>query len=110
MITTAIIAEFNPLHSGHEYIIKEARRITCADCIVVVLSGGFTQRGDIAIAPKHARAAAAIGCGADIVFELPFVYATSSAEFFASGAIALLNSFKKIDFLVFGIESSDICL
>ena len=43
MITTAIIAEFNPLHSGHEYIIKEARRITCADCIVVVLSGGFTR-------------------------------------------------------------------
>lgn len=108
MITTAIIAEFNPLHSGHEYIIKEARRITCADCIVVVLSGGFTQRGDIAIAPKHARAAAAIACGADIVFELPFVYATSSAEFFASGAIALLNSLKKIDFLVFGTESSDI--
>ena len=108
MITTAIIAEFNPLHSGHEYIIKEARRITCADCIVVVLSGGFTQRGDIAIAPKHARAAAAIDCGADIVFELPFVYATSSAEFFASGAIALLNSLKKIDFLVFGTESSDI--
>ena len=67
MITTAIIAEFNPLHSGHEYIIQEAKRITNADCIVVVLSGYFTQRGDIAIAPKHTRAAAAISCGADIV-------------------------------------------
>lgn len=51
MITTAIIAEFNPLHSGHEYIIKEARRITCADCIVVVLSGGFTQRGRYSYRP-----------------------------------------------------------
>ncbi len=108
MITTAIIAEFNPLHLGHEYIMKEARRITNADCIVVVLSGCFTQRGDIAIAPKHVRAAAAISCGADIVFELPFAYATSSAEFFASGAVTLLNSLKKIDFLVFGAENGDI--
>jgi len=108
MITTAIIAEFNPLHSGHEYIIQEAKRITNADCIVVVLSGYFTQRGDIAIAPKHTRAAAAISCGADIVFELPFAFATSSAEFFASGAVSLLNSLKKIDFLVFGAENDDI--
>ncbi len=108
MITTAIIAEFNPLHSGHEYIIREARRITNADCIVVVLSGSFTQRGDIAIAPKSVRAAAAIACGADIVFELPFFYATSSAEFFASGAVTLLNSAGGIDYLVFGAENNDI--
>lgn len=110
MITTAIIAEFNPLHSGHEYIIKEARRMTDADCIVVILSGNFTQRGDIAIAPKNVRAASALACGADVVIELPFVYATSSAEFFASGAVTLLDSLTNVDYLVFGAENSDISL
>lgn len=108
MITTAIIAEFNPLHSGHEYIIKEARRLTGADCIVVVLSGSFTQRGDIAVATKSVRSTAAIACGADIVFELPFAYAASSAEYFASGAVTLLNSVGGIDYLVFGSENDDI--
>lgn len=110
MITTAIIAEFNPLHSGHKYIIDEARRITNADCIVVILSGNFTQRGDIAIAPKHVRAACAIACGADLVIELPFVYATSSAEFFASGAVTLLNSLSGIDYIVFGAENNNISM
>lgn len=107
MITTAIIAEFNPLHLGHEYIIKEARRLTGADCIVVVLSGNFTQRGDIAVAPKSVRSAAAVACGADIVFELPFAYAASSAEYFASGAVTLLDSIGGIDYLVFGSENDD---
>lgn len=110
MITTAIIAEFNPLHSGHEYIIQQARSLTGADCIVVVLSGGFTQRGDIAIAPKLVRAQAAVACGADVVIELPFAYATASAEFFASGAVTLLNSLGSIDYLVFGAECGDIAL
>lgn len=110
MITTAIIAEFNPLHSGHEHIIKEARRLTGADCIVIILSGCFTQRGDIAIAPKHTRAAAALACGADVVIELPFAYATSSAEFFASGAVSILNSLNRIDYLMFGAENNDISL
>ena len=108
MITTAIIAEFNPLHSGHKYIINEARRLTGADCIVVVLSGSFTQRGDIAVAPKSVRSATAVACGADIVFELPFAYAASSAEYFASGAVTLLNSVGGIDYLVFGSENDDI--
>lgn len=110
MITTAIIAEFNPLHSGHKYIIEEARRITGADCIIIILSGNFTQRGDIAIAPKHIRAAGAIACGADVVIELPFVYASSSAEFFASGAVTLLESLTDIDYLVFGAENGDTSL
>lgn len=110
MTTAAIIAEFNPLHSGHEYIINEARRLTGADCIVIVLSGSFTQRGDIAIAPKRVRAAAAVACGADIVFELPFAYATSSAEFFAMGAAALLEALGGIDYLVFGAENADISM
>lgn len=110
MTTTAIIAEFNPLHLGHEYIINKARELTHADCIVVVLSGSFTQRGDIAVAPKSVRSAAAIASGADLVFELPFAYAASSAEYFASGAVTLLNSVGGIDYLVFGAENDDISM
>ena len=110
MSTTAIIAEFNPLHSGHQYIIEQARSLTNADCVVVVLSGSFTQRGDIAIAPKYVRAQAAIACGADVVIELPFAYATASAEFFASGAVTLLDSLGSIDYLVFGAECDDIAM
>lgn len=108
MKTAAIIAEFNPLHNGHKYIIDKARRLTGADCIVIVMSGNFTQRGDIAIAPKAVRAAAAIACGADAVFELPFAYSTSSAEHFASASVALLNSLGGIDYLVFGAENDNI--
>ncbi len=107
MVTVGIIAEFNPLHKGHEYIIRKAREITKADCVVIVMSGNFMQRGDIAIAPKHTRAKAAINCGADIVFELPFAYATSSAEIFAQGGLSLLNSLG-VDYIAFGSESGDI--
>lgn len=107
MITAGIIAEFNPLHKGHEYIINKARALTNADCIIIVMSGNFTQRGDIAIAPKHTRAQSAISCGADLVFELPFSYASSSAEIFAQGAVSLLNALK-VDYIVFGSESGEI--
>lgn len=108
MTTTAIIAEFNPLHKGHEYIINQARQLTDADCIVIVMSGNFTQRGDIAVAPKHIRTHSALLCGADLVIELPFAYAASSAEGFASGAVSLLNSLGFVDYLVFGSESGNI--
>ena len=90
MVTVGIIAEFNPLHKGHEYIIRKAKELTNADCVVIVMSGNFMQRGDIAIAPKHVRANAAINCGADIVFELPFAYAASSAECSTSCIIPIL--------------------
>ena len=108
MKTAAIIAEFNPLHKGHQYIINEAKRITDADCIVIVMSGDFTQRGDIAIAPKHVRASVAIDCGADAVFELPYAFSTGSAEYFASASVALLDSLAGIDYLVFGAENDSL--
>lgn len=110
MITTAVIAEFNPLHLGHEYIINKARELTNADCMVIVMSGNFTQRGDICLCDKWTRTKAALNCGCDIVIELPFIFATSNAGDFARSSVSILNSLGFVDYLVFGSESGDIAL
>ena len=79
MKTVGIIAEYNPFHNGHAYQIAEAKRITGADYAVVVMSGDFVQRGTPAIWDKNTRTRAALLGGADLVFELPVIYATPSA-------------------------------
>lgn len=108
MKTTAIIAEYNPFHNGHQYQIEETRRQTGADFILVLMSGDFVQRGAPALCNKYIRAKMALLCGADAVIELPCLYALSSAEFFAGGAITLLNQLNVIDTLSFGSESGDL--
>ena len=107
MKTIGIIAEFNPFHNGHKYLIEQARSITGADCCVVIMSGDFVQRGAPAVCNKYLRAEMALKCGADIVFELPCLYSLGSAEAFASGAVNLLSSTGLIGYLCFGSESGD---
>ena len=79
----AIIAEYNPFHNGHKYQIEKAREITGCDSVLVLMSGNFVQRGTPAIYNKWDRATCAIENGSNIVIELPVIYATSSAEYFA---------------------------
>ena len=105
-----IIAEYNPFHKGHLYQLNEIRRLFSPDAIVVVMSGCFTQRGEPAIADKYTRAETAIRNGADLVIEMPFVYACSNAGTFASGGVKLMDSLKVIDTLFFGSESDDAAL
>lgn len=107
MKTTAIIAEYNPFHNGHAYQIAQTRKDTGADYIMVVMSGDFVQRGAPAILNKYIRTQMALLGGADIVIELPTLYATSSAEFFAQGAVNLINRLNVADILSFGSESGD---
>ena len=107
MTVTGIIAEYNPLHKGHEYQLKEARRLTGADYIIVVMSGCFTQRGTPAVLDKYDRARMALSCGADLVLELPTRFACASAEYFASGAVSVLNRLGCVDYLCFGSECGD---
>jgi len=107
MRVTGIIAEYNPFHNGHKYQLEVAREITNADYIVVVLSGNFTQRGGVSIMDKYTRSEAALMCGADLVIELPLYYATGSAEYFATGAIALLDKLGVVDSVCFGSESGN---
>lgn len=108
MKTIGIIAEYNPFHNGHRYQIEEAKKITGADYAVVIMSGDYVQRGTPALANKYIRTQLALNGGADIVFELPIIYSTASAEYFARGGVSILNSLSCIDYLCFGSESGDI--
>lgn len=105
---TGIIAEYNPFHNGHAYQIEQARLLTGCDFLVVVMSGDYVQRGAPAVFDKYTRARMALACGADLVLELPVACSCASAEFFASGAVSLLDGLGCVDFLCFGSESGDL--
>ena len=108
MKVVGIIAEFNPMHTGHKYLIEEAKKITNADVAICIMSGNFTQAGNVALINKFKRAKTAIDNGFDVVIELPVIYATASAQFFAKGAIEILDSLNCIDYLAFGSETANI--
>ena len=107
MKVTGIIAEYDPFHNGHSYHIKKAREMTGADAIVVVMSGHFTQRGMPAFFSRDARVRMAVDSGADLVIELPYIYACNSSHEFARGAAGILNGIGCVDALVFGAETDD---
>lgn len=107
MKIAAVIAEYNPFHNGHAYQIDQIKNTYGYDYIIVIMSGDFTQRGIPAILDKYERTKMALGGGADLVLELPVCYATASAEFFASGAISILNGLGCVDTLFFGSESGN---
>ena len=93
MKTVAIISEYNPFHNGHLYQIEKIREHFGEDtAIIAVMSSNFTQRADVAIMDKWARAETAVRCGVDLVLELPFPYSVSSSEFFASAGVNIVNS------------------
>jgi len=108
MKTVGIIAEYNPFHNGHKYQIAKAKEITGADTVIVIMSGSFTQQGNIATVDKFKRAEMAIKSGADLVIELPTIFATSSAEMFAFGSVNILDKLNTVDYLVFGTECDNI--
>ena len=110
MKTVGIISEYNPFHNGHAHQLAAAKRMTGADYCIVVMSGNFVQRGAPAFMDKYTRTQAALANGADLVLELPVCYALGSAEYFASGAVALLDKLGVTDALCFGSECGDITL
>jgi predicted nucleotidyltransferase len=109
MISAGIVAEYNPIHKGHIYHMQRIRKITDAQCVVVIMSGDFVQRGEPAILDKYTRAECALADGADLVLELPCRYALSSAEQFAAGAVRILSALGT-DYLGFGSECGDMNL
>ncbi|TAH75149.1 MAG: nucleotidyltransferase [Anaerolineaceae bacterium] len=108
MKVLGIITEYNPFHNGHKHHIKEAKKITGADYVIAVMSGDFVQRGTPAIISKYDRSLMALNNGVDLVLELPICYATGSAQYFALGAVALLNGLGIVDYICFGSESGNI--
>lgn len=107
MKITGLITEYNPFHNGHLYHLKKAKELTGADAVIVIMSGNYVQRGAPAVMPKHLRAKAALEAGVPIVIELPVCYSTGSAEYFASGAISILEKLGCIDAICFGSECGD---
>lgn len=104
MNVIAIIAEYNPFHTGHHYLIQQIRRQFPHAPILIMMSGSFVQRGEPALFDKWHRASWAIQCGADGVFELPAVYALSHAAEFAAGAVRLASRLG-CTHLACGVES-----
>ena len=85
--TIGIITEYNPFHNGHALQIRKIRNLFPNCNIVVVMSGFFLQRGQIALFDKWHRAELAISNGVNLVLELPFNFACRSAETFAFGGV-----------------------
>ncbi len=108
MEVIGIIAEYNPFHNGHAFMIEELRRIFPGSAILALMSGSFTQRGEAAMADKWQRGKSAIRGGCDLVLELPFAYAVRSAQDFARGAVLLLDRLGIVDVIAFGAECNDL--
>lgn len=99
-----IICEYNPFHAGHGYLLSQVRE---AKTVICLMSGYFTQRGEAAVLPPAERAAMALAAGADLVLELPFPFAASSARYFATAGVTALQMLGA-DALAFGSESADL--
>ena len=102
-----IICEFNPFHNGHKYFLEQAKQLSGCDKVLCIMSGSFTQRGDIAVLDKTIRARHAVLSGADCVIELPVAFSVAPAEIFAKGAIKVLSSIPEVCYLAFGCENDD---
>lgn len=110
MKIVGLITEYNPFHNGHKYHIEQSKKLTGADFAIIITSGNYVQRGGISFLDKYTKTKVALNKGADIVIELPFCFATASAEFFAHAAVTILHKLNVVDYICFGSETDDISL
>ena len=110
MSVVGLVVEYNPFHNGHLYHLLESKRATNSKYSIAVMSGNFLQRGEPALMDKWSRAKMAIDSGVDLVLELPFIFASGSAETFSNGAITLLDSLNVVNSVCFGSELGDVSL
>ena len=108
MLKIGIVAEYNPFHNGHLYQIRKIKELFGEDVlIVVVISGDFVQRGEISFLDKWEKTHVSLGCGVDLVVELPLYYSIQNAEIFSRMATKILD-YLGIDIQVFGAEEENI--
>ena len=107
MKAVGIICEYNPFHNGHIYHLEKVKELCPDHTIILVMSGNFLQRGETSLIQKWDKTKIALAYGVDLVVELPFPFATQSADYFAKGSIGLLKALH-VDTLVFGSECGDI--
>lgn len=105
-MATGVICEFNPFHNGHKYLLQKAKQLT-NEPVIAIMSGSFTQRGEVAITDKFARTKSALQNGADLVLELPTAYAVANAQKFAECGTFIANSFSCVNHLAFGCETDN---
>ena len=102
-----IICEYNPFHNGHIYHINKIKELYPDSTIILVVDSLFTERGDISVLDRISKTEIALQSNIDLVVELPFAFATQSADIFAYGAVSILNKLE-VDMLIFGSESNNI--
>jgi predicted nucleotidyltransferase len=107
MKAVGVVVEYNPFHNGHKFHLDQAKEKTGADIVIAVMSGNFLQRGEPALVSKWSRTEMALHGGADLVFELPYIFATQNADIFADGAISILAA-AGCENVCFGSESGEI--
>ena len=110
MKVCGVICEYNPFHNGHAHQLSRAKELTNADFLVCAMSGAFVQRGEPACLDKWTRAEAALRGGADLVLELPALFAVRAAQDFAFGGVSLLDALGVVTHLSFGAENDDLAL
>ena len=107
MRIVGIIAEFNPFHNGHRYLVDQVRRDLKPDAVIAVMSGNFVQRGEPAMWNKWVRAQCAVENGLDLIFELPVCFSANSGEEFSRGAVRVLKGLNIVTDLAFGSETGN---
>lgn len=107
MEVIGIICEYNPFHNGHVYHINKIKELYPNSIIILVMSGHFLQRGDVCLINKWDKTKLALEFDIDLVIELPFQFASQSADIFAYGAIKILNELK-VNKIIFGSECNDV--
>ena len=107
MKAVGIITEYNPFHNGHLYHLSKVKEMFPEHIIILVMSSLFTERGELSILDKWEKTDIALNYGIDLVIELPFVFATQSADIFARASIEILNHLD-VEYVVFGSESDDV--
>lgn len=108
MKVVGIVAEYNPFHNGHQYQMDKVKKETGADYVIVAMSGNFLQRGVPALCDKFLRTEMALKCGADLVVEIPTLWATASAEYYAHAGVSLLAATGVVTHIAFGAETDDL--
>lgn len=108
MNIVGIVTEYNPFHNGHKLHLEQTKMLTNADGVICVMSGNFVQRGLPSILDKWTRAQIAVLNGVDLVIELPTIFSVSSAEFFAQGAVDILDQTSVVNSICFGSEVGEI--
>ncbi len=109
MRTVGVIAEYNPFHNGHLHQLKQIRGALGDDtAVIAIMSGDWTQRGEPALLDKWSRTRSALAAGVNLLIELPTIFATGSAGYFASGAVRALSATGVCNHLCFGSEAGRI--